>query len=212
MDIKDLAVLEDGTVIENRSYGTYVIGHSTELATWIKIWESSKYSINSLKELVSKVWDKIPTPTFEVVYRRYNGKLDSIYKLSLASSSELEKQDIKVRMDDVKFITSNPFVLSNEDQERVQVALDSFNQQKDAEWAVRHAHHKAVGEEILVAIQSFVESNATFTLEERVFEGEVSIFASKVSVIANGVEIASIKLMEFTKQVFPELWEKYKSI
>lgn len=212
MDIKDLAVLEDGTIIENRSYGTYVVGHSSELATWIKTWESSKYSINSLKELVSKVWDKIPTPTFEVVYRRYNGKLDSIYKLSLASNSELEKQDIKVRMDDVKFITSNPFVLSNEDQERIQVALDSYNQQKDAEWAIRNAHHKAISEEVLTSVRTFVESNPTFTLEERVFEGEVSIHNYKVNVLANGVEIASIKLMAFTKQVFPDLWEKYESI
>lgn len=209
MNIKDLAVLEDGTIIENRSYGTYVVGHSSELATWVKIWNCAQYSINSLRELVSKVWDSIPTPMFEVVYRRYNGKLDRINELSYADQSQLEEQDIKVRMDDVKFITSNPFVLSNEDQERIQVALDSYNQQKDAEWAVRNAHHKAVGEEMLTTVRTFVEGNPAFTLEERVFEGEVSIYSSKVSVIANGVEIASIKLMEFTKQVFPELWEKY---
>lgn len=49
MDIKDLAVLEDGTIIENRSYGTYVVGHSSELATWIKTWESSSILLTPLK-------------------------------------------------------------------------------------------------------------------------------------------------------------------
>lgn len=209
MNIEDLVFLEDGTVVENQSYGTYVVGHSSELATWVKIWDCAEYSINSLKELVSKVWDSIPTPTFEVIYRRYNGKLDRINELSYADQSQLEEQDIKVRMDDVKFITSNPFVLSNEDQERIQVALDNYKQQSEAEWAVRHAHHKAVGEEMLTAVRTFVKGNPTFTLKERVFEGEVSIHTSRVSVIANGVEIASVKLMEFTKQVFPELWKKY---
>lgn len=207
MNIKDLVFLEDGTIIENKSYGVYVVGHSSDVSTWVKIWESSRYSINELKELVSKVWNKIPTPMFEVVYRREysNNTLDIIRELKELSGLE----GVQVISDYVTFTTDNPFVLSNEDEERTQTALDKYKQQRDAEWAIKDAHRKIVGEEILIAVRSFVESNPTFTLEERMYKDEVYIQGSKVSVIANGVEIASIKLMEFTKQVFPELWEKY---
>lgn len=207
MNIKDLVFLEDGTIIENKSYGVYVVGHSSDVSTWVKIWESSRYSINELKELVSKVWNKIPTPMFEVVYRREysNNTLDIIRELKELSGLE----GVQVTSDYVTFTTDNPFVLSSEDEERTQTALDKYKQQRDAEWAIKDAHRKIVGEEILIAVRSFVESNPTFTLEERMYKDEVYIQGSKVSVIANGVEIASIKLMEFTKQVFPELWEKY---
>lgn len=208
MNIKDLVFLEDGTIIENKSYGVYVVGHSSDVSTWVKIWESSRYSINELKELVSKVWNKIPTPMFEVVYRREysNNTLDIIRELKELSGLE----GVQVTSDYVTFTTDNPFVLSSEDEERTQTALDKYKQQRDAEWAIKDAHRKIVGEEILIAVRSFVESNPTFTLEERMYKDEVYIQGSKVSVIANGVEIASIKLMEFTKQVFPELWEKYR--
>lgn len=207
MNIKDLVFLEDGTIIENKSYGVYVVGHSSEIATWVKIWESSRYSINELKELVNKVWDKIPTPLFEVVYRLYSHKLDSINKLQATEVTE----GIQVRMDDVTFTTSNPFVLSEEDLERVQTAIEEYKQQRDAEWVIKDAHRKVVGKEMLSAIRTYVESNPTFKLVEKVYKDEVSIHSSKIIILANGVEVAKVNFMDFVKQVFPELWEKYNN-
>lgn len=214
MDIKDLVFLEDGTIIENKSYGIYVIGHSSEVSTWVKVWESSRYSVNDLKDLkdiVNKVWNKIPTPMFEVVYRREytNNTLDIIRELKEFSGLE----GVQVTSDDVTFTTNNPFVLSSEDEERTQAALDKYKQQSDALWAIKDAHHKAVGKEILEAVRAYVKDNSsTFLLVEKVYKDEVSIHFSKISILANGVEITQVKLMDFVKQVFPDLWEKYNSI